>query len=105
MFPMVGRDWKHQIFGRLFNITNILKLLTKFYFLQIMELNKNHREALLNELIKAKDRLELGKSIGKSELYQKTTQEFKDFRDIEIFLLQEKIKLIESSLIANEIDF
>lgn len=70
-----------------------------------MQLNKTHREALLTELIKAKDELELGKSVANSKNYETNTDDFKDWRDIKIFLLQEKIKLIEASLIANEIDF
>ena len=58
-----------------------------------MQLNKTHREALLTELIKAKDELELGKSVANSKNYETNTDDFKDWRDIKIFLLQEKIKL------------
>ena len=66
-----------------------------------MQLNKNHRESLLTELIKVKDELELGKSLSR----ESHTDNFKDWRDIKLFLLQERVKLIEKSLIDNEIDF
>lgn len=66
-----------------------------------MELNKNHRESLLDEHIKAKEELNLGLSINRLE----QTEHFNDWQDIKIFLLQEKVKLIEKSLIDNEIDF
>lgn len=66
-----------------------------------MQLNKNHRESLLTELIKVKDELELGKSLNR----ENHTDDFKDWRDMKLFLLQERVKLIEKSLIDNEIDF
>ena len=66
-----------------------------------MQLNKNPRESLLTELIKAKDELELGKSINRTN----QTEHFKDYQDMKMSLLQERVKLIEKSLIDNEIDF
>jgi hypothetical protein len=66
-----------------------------------MTLNNNHRESLLNELQKTREEIDLGTSINKDS----QTEHFKDWRDIKMFLLQEKVKLIEKSLIDNEIDF
>ena len=66
-----------------------------------MQLNKNHRESLLNELIKAKDELDLGKSLNRTN----QTDDFIDWQDMKLFLLQERVKLIEKSLIENEVDF
>lgn len=66
-----------------------------------MQLNKNHRESLLNELIKAKDELDLGKSLNRKN----QIEAFCDWQDMKLFLLQERVKLIEKSLIDNEIDF
>ena len=66
-----------------------------------MQLNKTHREALLTALIEAKDELELGRSLNR----ENQTEHFKDWQDIKLFLLQERVKLIEKSLIDNEIDF
>lgn len=66
-----------------------------------MKLNKTHREALLTNLIEAKDELELGRSLNRNN----QTEDFKDWQDIKLFLLIERVKLIEKSLIDNEIDF
>jgi len=70
-----------------------------------MHLNKNHKESLLNELVKAKEEIELAISVKNASNSQWYTEHFKDWQDIKIFLLQERIKLIEKSLIDNEIDF
>jgi len=70
-----------------------------------MQLNKNHRESLLTELVKAKDEIDLGKAIANSKQAQQQTDDFKDWQDIKLFLLEERVKLIEKSLIDNEIDF
>lgn len=71
-----------------------------------MQLNKNHRESLLGELNKAKEEIELGTSINRENQEQSSfTEHFKDWQDIKMFLLQEKVNLIEKSLIDNEIDF
>lgn len=66
-----------------------------------MQLNKTHRESLLTALIEAKDELELGRSLNR----ENHTENFKDWQDITLFLLEERVKLIEKSLINNEIDF
>jgi hypothetical protein len=66
-----------------------------------MDLNKNNRASLLNELNKAKEELSLEQSINKNN----TDQERLDWSDMRIFLLQQRISLIEKSLIDNEIDF
>ena len=68
-----------------------------------MTLNKNHRESLLNELVKTKEEIDLGNSIKRNG--QNNTEHFNDWQDIKMFLLQERVKLIEKSLIDNEIDF
>lgn len=66
-----------------------------------MQLNNNHRESLLNELQKTREEIDLGTTI----LNEHITEHFKDWQDIKMFLLQERVKLIEKSLIDNEIDF
>lgn len=66
-----------------------------------MELNKNHRESLLGFLTKVKEEIELGESINR----ENQTEQFKDWQDIKMFLLKERVKLIERSLIDNEIDY
>lgn len=70
-----------------------------------MQLNKNHRESLLNELVKAKEEIELGKSVQNTSSSEYYTEHLKDFFNIKLFLLQERVKLIEKSLIENEVDF
>lgn len=70
-----------------------------------MQLNKNHRESLLTELEKVKEEIELGKSAQNTSNSEYYTEHFKDWQNIRLFLLQEKVKLIEKSLIDNEIDF
>jgi hypothetical protein len=70
-----------------------------------MKLNNNHRESLLNELQKTREEIELGTSIRNSKQADNQTEHFKDWQDIKMFLLQERVKLIEKSLIDNEIDF
>lgn len=67
-----------------------------------MKLNNHHRESLLNELQKTKEEIDLGTSIANAK---NITDTFNDWKDIKMFLLQEKVKLIEKSLIDNEIDF
>ena len=66
-----------------------------------MQLNKNHRESLLNELQKTNEEIDLGRSLNR----ENQTEHFKDWQDIKMFLLEERVKLIEKSLIENEIDF
>jgi len=64
-----------------------------------MKLNKNHREILLNELVKAKDEIELGKSESNLEFIDY----YRDWKDIKLFLLKERVELIEKTLINNEL--
>lgn len=66
-----------------------------------MTIEKQHRVALLNELDKAKEELEVSNSI----LNKKENDHIKEHFEIAMFLAQQKIKLIEQSLIDNEIDF
>jgi serine phosphatase RsbU (regulator of sigma subunit) len=70
-----------------------------------MQLNNNHRESLLNELQKAKEEIELARFVQNSSDKEQFTEHFKDWQDIKMFLLQERVKLIEKSLIENEVDF
>ena len=70
-----------------------------------MQLNNNHRESLLNELQKTREEIDLGTAVANSKQAQQQTEHFKDWQDIKIFLLQERVKLIEKSLIENEVDF
>jgi hypothetical protein len=69
-----------------------------------MELTRTHREALLLEL---KETIEaLKKSNELTELYlSKGKNEFLPFREIESFLLEQKIKTIETALMDNQIDY
>lgn len=70
-----------------------------------MQLNKNHRESLLTELVKAKEDIDLATTVKNALNSECHTEEFKDWQDMKLFLLQERVKLIEKSLIDNEIDF
>ncbi len=70
-----------------------------------MKLNNNHRESLLNELVKATEELNLARDVSNASNREWHTEHFKDWQDIKMFLLQERVKLIEKSLIDNEIDF
>ena len=66
-----------------------------------MQLEKQHRECLINELQKAREDKE------NNENYLRTNKgdNLVGWWEIHIFLADEKIKLIERSLIDNEIDF
>lgn len=66
-----------------------------------MELNKNHRESLLNALEKAKEDKELAELC----IQKRKDDHLSEWHDIRLFMAQQKIKLIEKSLIDNEIDF
>jgi hypothetical protein len=69
-----------------------------------MELSKIHREALILEL---KETIQaLRKSNDLTELYlSRGKDEFIPYREIESFLLEQKIKTIEAALIDNQIDY
>ena len=66
-----------------------------------MELNKQHRESLLNELYKAKK----DKEIQNKCLKELEDKDLNNWFEISIFLADKRIELIEKSLIDNEIDF
>lgn len=66
-----------------------------------MELTKQHREALINELEKAKE----DKDLAELVIRNKKDDHLDGWHDIHLFMAQQKIKLIEQSLIDNEIDF
>ena len=67
-----------------------------------MKLEKEHRESLIWRLEKLKEEIEITESIiEKSD----DRCQFKKHRDIDLFLLKEEKKLIEKSLIDNEIDW
>lgn len=66
-----------------------------------MKINKNHRESLLNELQKATEDL----SIQKKCFDKEEDESLKNWFEISMFLAQKKIKLIEKSIVENEINF
>jgi hypothetical protein len=66
-----------------------------------MDLNKNHRECLLNELTKAKEDHENQTTANN----KRKDDHLKEWFEMGIFLAEQRIKLIEQSLINNEIDF
>jgi len=66
-----------------------------------MELEKKHREALLEKLQQARIDLEIVKEC----LLENRLENIKGRFEIECFLTEQKIILIEQSLINNEIDF
>lgn len=66
-----------------------------------MKLEKQHREALIDELGKAKEEKELAELFSKN----KTDNDLDGWYNIRLFMAEQKIKLIEKSLIDNQIDF
>jgi hypothetical protein len=76
-----------------------------------MELLKEHRQSLLNELEKAKYDLELQKLCLSKEISKERNNlsdkksDLVEWFEIACFLAQERIKLIEKSLIENQIDY
>lgn len=70
-----------------------------------MTYENNYQESLVNELVKAKEEIELGSYIHNQANKEHFTEHYKDWQDIKLFLLQERVKLIEKSLIDNEVDF
>lgn len=74
----------------------------------MFELNKHHRESLLNSLEKINEEIELNKS-HQVRMAESTADKdriwMKDWRDMELFLFQESKKLILESIKQNEIDF
>lgn len=79
-----------------------------------MELTASHREALLDKLQKVNEKIEINKlCISKTELEIKSEKESGEvvsdgllaWQETDLFLNEERKKLIEKSLIDNEIDF
>ena len=67
-----------------------------------MQLEKEHRQALLNELEKSREK----RITAKNLLNDKDTEDsLKKHFEINDFLLSKQIELIETSLIENEIDY
>ena len=66
-----------------------------------MELNTEHRKALISELTITKEQLNLQIQGKENHISHDVSNWF----DITIFLATEQIKLIEKSLIDNEIDY
>ena len=71
-----------------------------------MVLTRNHRRHLLNRLDSAKQQLEFAKSLLlKQEEEKNITDNIKELWEIDSFLWQNQIDLIEKSLIENDIDY
>lgn len=72
-----------------------------------MELNNEHRKSLLNELAKAKEELTLQNIclIKEQAKRESDSTDLVECFEVACFLAQERIKLIEKSLIENEIDY
>jgi hypothetical protein len=68
--------------------------------LNIMELEKKHRQTLLDKLNDA--RIELDQT---KKYFLDAPENIQHIYEMDMFLLTEKIKLIEQGLINNEIDF
>jgi len=66
-----------------------------------MELTKQHREALLKELTIAKE----DRRLQVLCLENDEQKDLKQWFEISLFLAEQRIKLIEQSLIDNEINF
>ena len=69
-----------------------------------MQLSKEHKEALIIELKNSIK--EINKANRIIQLFQEREQEdFIPSKEIEIFLLEQKMKIIETAIIDNEIDY
>lgn len=66
-----------------------------------MELNSQHREALLQQLDQSNEKLELASAIIRTHPDATHVQ----WREIDMFLEQQRIQLIKTSLIDNDIDY
>ena len=69
-----------------------------------MKLRKTHRQAFLSELAKANEDLSSNNRCL-IDCVEKEQFALARLFEVSIFLIQERIKLIEKSLIENEIDF
>ena len=72
-----------------------------------MELTKIHREALILELKESIQALKKSKDLLQYHLDRANLNDsyYVPSQEIDIFLLEQKIKTIEAALIANEIDY
>lgn len=70
-----------------------------------MELTRNHRTYLLDRLDNAKQQLDITKSLLLKKEDEDVTDNVKGLWEIDSFLLQAQIELIEKSLIENDIDY
>lgn len=69
-----------------------------------MELTRTHREALLLELKETMEALKKSKDM--LELYQSKGKDgWMPYREVDIFLIEQKIKTIETALMDNQIDY
>lgn len=66
-----------------------------------MELTKNHREALINELEKAQQDAEIQEAC----MIKQGEDDMAKWFEISLFLATERIKLIKKSLTDNYIDY
>jgi len=71
----------------------------------MFELNKNHREALLEDLSKCNDKIESITNCINSTKEDDPKSTLLDWWDMDLFLEQNRKQLIEKSLIDNEIEF
>jgi hypothetical protein len=68
-----------------------------------MELTKGNREALIEELDESKKELQICNEL--IEYHQeKENKRMLEYCEIDLFLIEQKIKLIETALINNEIE-
>lgn len=67
-----------------------------------MELKEQHRKTFLLKLHEATKELEMHKSCQK---HNDDNLEMLEYLDIEIYLIQQKINIIEIALVQNKIDY
>ncbi len=74
-----------------------------------MELTKEMRECLTEKLVETALKLELTERINnetqRKALEEKKDDYLRDWRSMDEFLMQERIKVIKTALTENEIDF
>lgn len=65
-----------------------------------MELNNNHRKALLEELDMAISEFTIQK-----ELLNEKQEQYKESYEVKMFLAQMKVELIQNTIVKNEIEY
>ena len=72
-----------------------------------MDLTKNHREALILALKESMQALKKSNDLLQYYLDRSNDNDsfYVSFQEIDIFLLEQKIKAIEAAIMANEIDY